>query len=115
MENFTILEIRPYMIDQDDRLYNLLKSIPYKDEFDQTNDFFNMTREEMKEEIIKNMKNAYSVNLTRNVMPCEYFVLMVNDRYVCIGALRLKLNKYWLRHSGHIWYKTSPKERNKFK
>ena len=113
MEKFTLLEVRPYMIDQDDRLYELLKSIPYKDKFNQTNEFFNMTKQEMKNRICENMKKAYSVNLSRNIMPCEYFVLRVDERYVCIGALRLKVNKYWLRHSGHIWYKTSPKERNK--
>lgn len=110
--DFKILELRPYMLN-DENLYKMLKEIPYKDSFGQTNEFFNLTKEEMKQKIIEQMKNAYSLNLTKNVLPCEHFVLYKGDLPVCIGGLRLKLNKYRLRHSGNIWYKTSPKEQNK--
>ena len=57
------------------------------------------------------MRVAYSLTLSRNVLPAENYILYVNDKPVCIGGLRLKLNNYWKRHSGNIWYKTRPSER----
>lgn len=59
------------------------------------------------------MRVAYSLNLSRNVLPSENYILYVDGKPVCIGGLRLKLNNYWKRHSGNIWYKTRPSERFK--
>lgn len=110
---YKLLELRTYMLEENEELYKMLNEIPKIDEFGQTNKYFGLTKDEIKKCIIENMKNAYSMNLTRNILPIETFVLYVDDKPVCIGGLRLKLNKYWLRHSGNIWYKTRPSEQKK--
>lgn len=108
-----ILELREYMLYENELLYQMLQEIPAKDEFGQTNEYYGKSKPEIAEEINSRMKVAYSLVRSRNVLPAENFVLYVDDKPVCIGGLRLKLNNYWIRHSGNIWYKTRPSERNK--
>ena len=48
------------------------------------------------EEINSRMRVAYSLTLSRNILPAENYILYVNDKPVCIGGLRFKLNNYWL-------------------
>ena len=110
---YLLLELRPYMIDVNDDLYEMLQEIPYKDEFDQTNEFYGKTKQQIKDEINAKMKIAYSLNLSRNVLPNETYVLYVDGKPVCMGGLRLRLNNYWKKHSGNIWYKTRPSHRRK--
>ncbi len=108
---YRLQELRSNMLD--DELFNMLQEIPQKDEFGQTNEYFGKTREEIIEEINARMRVAYSLTLSRNILPAENFILYVDDKPVCIGGLRLKLNNYWKKHSGNIWYKTRPTEQGK--
>lgn len=110
---FRLLEMRSYMIDEDNKLFDMLQEIPEMDEFGQTNVFFGKSKEEIKEIISYNVKIAYSLETTRNVKPVEFFVLYAESNPVCVGGLRLRLNNYWKRHGGNLWYKTRPSERNK--
>lgn len=108
-----LLELRTYMLDVNNDLYEMFQEMPYKDEFRQTNEYNGKTKEYIKMDIINRMKTAYSLNLKRNILPNETYILYVDDKPVAMAGLRLKLNKYWLIHSGNIWYKTRPSERGK--
>lgn len=108
---YQLLELRSSLLN--DELFNMLQEIPKTDEFGQTNKYYGKTRKEIVEEINSRMRVAYSLTLSRNVLPAENYILYVNGKPVCIGGLRLKLNNYWKRHSGNIWYKTRPSERGK--
>lgn len=110
---YLLLELRSWMLDANDDLYDMLQEMPFKDEFEQTNEFFGKTKQQIKDIIDSKMKVAYSLTLSRNVLPNENYVLYADGKPVCIGGLRLKLNDYWIRHSGNIWYKTRPSERRK--
>lgn len=110
---FKILELRPYMLEENDLLFEMLQEIPKLDVFNQTNEFNGLSKDEAKELIIKKMKIEYGIGLTRNVLPSITFVLYDNEYPVCIGGLRIKLNKYWTVHSGNLWFKTRPSERGK--
>lgn len=108
---YKLLELRSYLLD--DELYKMFQEIPKIDEFGQTNEYFGKTKNEIIDEINSRMMVAYSLSLSRNVLPAENYVLYVDDKPVAIGGLRFKLNNYWKKHSGNIWYKTRPSEQRK--
>ena len=110
---FLLLELRPWMLEVNNDVYEMLQEIPAKDEFGQTNEFFGKSKIQIKDEINEKMKVAYSLKLSRNILPNETYILYADGKPVSIGGLRLKLNNYLKKHSGNIWYKTRPSERHK--
>ena len=90
---YKLLELRSYLLD--DELYKMFQEIPKIDEFGQTNEYFGKTKNEIIDEINSRMMVAYSLSLSRNVLPAENYVLYVDDKPVAIGGLRFKLNNYW--------------------
>lgn len=108
---YKLVELRSSLLD--DKLLKMLQEIPKIDEFGQTNEYFGKTKEEIIDEINSRMAVAYSLTLSRNILPAENYILYFNDYPVCIGGLRFKLNNFWKRHGGNIWYKTRPSERGK--
>lgn len=110
---YKILELRPYMIDENDELYQMLQEIPAVDEFDQHNEYHGMNKEQVKARIAKMMQHAYNLNVNQDYPQCENFVFYVNNKPVCIGGLMIQMDDFWRRHRGHIWYKTRPSERKK--
>lgn len=75
-----ILELREYMLYENELLYQMLQEIPAKDEFGQTNEYYGKSKPEIAEEINSRMKVAYSLVRSRNVLPAEilYCMLMIN-------------------------------------
>ena len=110
---FKILELRPYMIDDDMGVYEMLQEIPFEDEFIQRNQYYGLSKFETKKEIEKITKYAYGIDVSEDNPQSENYVLFVDDKPVAIGGLMLKMTDYWKIHRGHIWYKTRPSERRK--
>ncbi len=108
---YRLQELRSNLLD--DELFRMFQEIPKTDEFGQTNEYYGKTKEKIIEEINFRMRVAYSLTLSRNVLPAENYILYVDDKPVCIGGLRFRLNNYWKKHSGNIWYKTRPSEQKK--
>ena len=106
---YKVLELGASLLDTE--LFNMFQEIPKTDEFGQTNEYYGKTQKEIVDKINLRVRVAYSLVKSRNVLPAENYILYVNDKPVCIGGLRLKLNNYWKRHGGNIWYKTRPSER----
>lgn len=105
---YKLLELRPWMIDENSGVYEMLQEIPAIDEFEQHNQYNGMTKKEVKETIVKMMCHAYGFNNNENYPKCENYILFVNDIPVCIGGLMLEMTDFWRKHRGHIWYKTRP-------
>lgn len=110
---FRLLELRPNLLDEYDDLYNMLQEFPAVDEWGQENEFFGKSRAEVKEIICKDMRLVYGLEEEPNVLPVEKFVLFADDKPVCLGILRLKLDDYWMCHGGNLGYRTRPSERRK--
>lgn len=110
---YKLLELRPYMIDENDDVYNMLQEIPLVDEFDQHNEYKGLTKKEIKEKINKMMQYAYGFNNTQDFPKCENFILYADNKPVCVGGLMLEMTDFWRKYRGHIWYKTRPSERKK--
>lgn len=108
---YKFLELRSSLLD--DELYAMLQEFPAVDEWGQTNEFFGKTKAEVKDIINMWMRGAYSLQKIENELPIEHYVMYVDDKPVCIGNIRLKLDDYWMCHGGNIGYRTRPNERRK--
>lgn len=108
---YKILELRPWMIDENTGVYEMLQEIPAVDEFDQHNEYNGLTKQQVKDLIIKMMKHAYGFENNEDYPKCENFILFVDNIPVCIGGLMLEMTDFWRKHRGHIWYKTRPSAR----
>lgn len=110
---YKLLELRSYMIDDNDSVYQMLQELPAVDEFEQHNPFNGLSKHEVKDLINKMMKHAYGFDNSEDFPKCERFILFVDDKPVVLGGLMLEMTDYWRKHRGHIWYKTVPSERRK--
>lgn len=110
---YILKELRSYMIDENCGVYQMLQEIPATDEFNQCNEFYGLSKQEVKQKIDKLMKHAYGFDNCEDFPKCEHFILFANDKPVVVGALMLEMTEFWKKHRGHIWYKTRPSERNK--
>ena len=108
---YRLLELRPWMIDEDTGVYEMLQEIPEVDEFEQHNEYNGVTKEEVKQRIIKMMRHAYGFENSEDYPKCENYILFVDDKPVCIGGLMLEMTDFWRKYRGHIWYKTRPTAR----
>ena len=108
---YKLLELRPWMIDEDCGVYEMLQELPVADEFDQHNEYNGMTKQQAKEHIIKMMKHAYSFENNEDYPKCENYILFADEKPVVIGGLMLEMTDFWRKHRGHIWYKTRPTAR----
>ncbi len=118
---YKLLELRPWMVEEDTGVYEMLQEIPKHDIFDQTNEFAEKTKEQVLCMIADRTRQAYSLyDFQSNQMTepedktsMEVYVLFVDDYPVCFGGFRFFMNDYLRKHCGNIWYKTRPSERNK--
>ncbi len=120
--NFQIKELRPWMIEEDTGVFEMLSSsIPAVDEFRQKNEFFGLTKEQCIERIFRRMKQAYGINQTcpdpslepQETLPAEVYIMFADNRPVGMGGFRFAMNDYIMKHCQNIWYKVAPAERRK--
>ena len=110
---YKLLELRSYMIDNNSGVYEMLQEMPKVDEFEQTNAYHGLSKEETKKLINKMMQHAYGFNNSEDYPKCENFILFADNKPVVIGGLMLEMTDFWRKHRGHFWYKTRPSERKK--
>ena len=110
---FRLRELRTWMIDEDCGVYEMLQEIPEVDEFEQHNDYYGLSKQEVKQKIAEMMRYAYGFNNNEDYPKCENFILFADNKPVVIGGFMLEMTDYWSKHRGHIWYKTRHSERKK--
>lgn len=81
------------MIEENTGVYKMLQEIPYTDEFDQTNEYFGKTKQEVISIILDRVRQAYSLfnfqtyKMTEpeDKMPMETYILFADTKLVVIG------------------------------
>ena len=76
---YRLLELRPWMIDENCGVYEMLQEIPAVDEFNQHNEYNGKSKEQVKEIIIKMMRYCYGFNNTKDFPKCENYILFANN------------------------------------
>lgn len=108
-----LLELRPYLLGVNEELYKMFQEIPKFEEFNQTNEFYGLSVEDLRLKICNCMKNEYGINSKNHETFIMNFVFYVEGYPVGYAGMKIKLNKYWVVHTATIWYKIRPTERNK--
>lgn len=110
---FKLLKLRKNLIEKDLGVYEMLQEMPQVDVFEQTNEFFGLTKEEAINKIEKLSQFAKGIGNDEDNPKCEHFVLFADNAPVAIGALMLEMTDFWRKHRGHVWFKTRPTARGK--
>ena len=101
-------------IEQSDgqEVYEMFQEIP-KAETGTENQVNGMTFQEIEEHKKRLIKNSKGLDLNKNDTQKINYILYEDKYPIGSIALRLKLNKYWREHSGHIGFSIRPRERGK--
>jgi len=101
-------------IEQSDgaEVYEMFQELP-KSEFGAENQAYGMSLKQFENYKKKLIEKSKGINLKDNETQKINYVFYDSGRPIGSIALRLKLNKYWREHSGHIGFSIRPSERNK--
>ncbi len=91
--------------------YDMYQEMPYE-EPGATNEAFNTSFEEFKKYIVKLIEDENRI-LDNEGTPVITYIMYVDDFPVGDIGIRTKINEYYEKHSGNIFYKIRPSERNK--
>jgi predicted acetyltransferase len=110
--NIKLLELRPYMIDENMGVYEMFNEIPLKDKFEE-NEFNGLSKLKMKTLIKKYMKNEYNVNYNSSVPKKIIFILFYKNYPVGKSSLKITLDNFHKMHNGNLSYMIRPSMQNK--
>jgi RimJ/RimL family protein N-acetyltransferase len=107
-----LLELRPYMIDENIGVYEMFNEIPLKDKFEE-NEFNGLSKLKMKTLIKKYMKNEYNINHNSSIPKKIVFILFYKNYPIGKGSLKITLDNFLKIHNCTLSYVIRPSMQNK--
>jgi len=104
-------ELRPDLAGND--LFEMFQEIPKLDEFQEENNLNGVSKKLFPLCLEYMYRREYGFELSKTQIPTINFILYINNFPVGVAGLRPKLNDFYKKHGGHIWYKIRPSERKK--